>query len=381
MNFDFSDEQRLLKESVERLLADRYGFEDRGKFIASEGGFSRAIWQEYADLGLLALPFSEEDGGIGGGPEEIMIAMQAFGRVLAIEPFLSGVVIAASVLRTGGNAEQRAVLVPDIAGGALSIGFAHSEAGAGYRLAHVETTARAADGGYLLDGAKTLVLHGGSAHKLIVSARLSGDAGSENGIGLFLVDADAPGVARRDYPTQDGMRAAEITLSGVKVEADALLGGSENALPVIRQAVDEAIAALCAEAVGAMEVSLEATVEYLKTRKQFGRAIGEFQALQHRAAEMVVDLEQARSMAMYATMMSRHPDPRQRGAAVSAAKVQISKSAKTIGQGCVQLHGGVGVTMEYQIGHFFKRLSMIEKAFGDTDFHLDRLAEAGGLAA
>lgn len=381
MNFDFSDEQRLLKESVERLLADRYGFEDRGRFIASEGGFSRDIWAEYADLGLLALPFSEDDGGIGGGPEEIMITMQAFGRVLAIEPFLSGVVMPASVLRNGASMAQRAALVPEIAGGTALVAFAHSEVGAGYRLAHVETTARAVEGGYLLDGAKTLVLHGGSAQKLIVSARISGDSGSESGIGLFLIDADQPGVVRRDYPTQDGMRAAEITLAGVQVGADALLGGSANALPVIRQAVDEAIAALCAEAVGAMEASLETTVEYLKTRKQFGRAIGEFQALQHRAAEMVVELEQARSMAMYATMMSRHPDPRQRSTAVSAAKVQISKSAKAIGQGCVQLHGGVGVTMEYQIGHFFKRLSMIEKAFGDTDFHLDLLADAGGLAA
>lgn len=381
MNFEFSDEQRLLKDSIDRLLADKYGAEERRRFIAAEGGFSPAIWQEYADLGLLALPFAEEDGGIGGGAEEIMIAMQAFGRVLAIEPYLSSVVIAASILHNGASAEQRAALVPGIGEGTLRLAFAHSESAAGYRLPHVGTTAKAEGAGFVLEGAKTLVLHGASAHKLIVSARLEGAVESEAGVGLFLVDGDAPGVTRRDYATQDGMRAAEITLSGVKVGTEALLGGSRNALPAIRQATDEAIAALCAEAVGAMEVALEITVDYIKTRKQFGRAIGEFQALQHRASEMVVDLEQARSMAMYATMMSRHPDAGQRTRAVSAAKIQIAKSAKAIGQGCVQLHGGVGVTMEYQIGHVFKRLTMIEKAFGDTDFHLDLLAAAGGIAA
>lgn len=379
MNFDFSDEQRLLKDSIERLLADRYGFEARRGYMTEDGGFSLDIWQEFADLGLLALPFAEEDGGIGGGAEDIMIAMQAMGRVLAVDPFLPAVVIAASVLRNGAGADQRAALVPAIAEGGLRLAFAHSESAAGYRLAHVGTTARAEGEGFTLDGQKTLVLHGGSAQRLIVSARLGGKAEDEAGIGLFLVDADAPGVSRHDYPTQDGMRAAEITLSGVKVGADALLGGNRDALLVIRQAVDEAIAALCAEAVGAMEATLEITVDYLKTRQQFGRAIGDFQALQHRASEMVVELEQARSMAMYATMMARHPDAGQRSRAVSAAKVQVSKSAKLIGQAAVQLHGGVGMTMEYQVGHYFKRLTMIEKAFGDADWHLDQLSQAGGL--
>ena len=225
MNFEFSDEQRLLKDSIERLLADKYGAEDRRRFIAMEGGFSPAIWQEYADLGLLALPFAEEDGGIGGGAEEIMIAMQAFGRVLAIEPYLSSVVIAASLLRNGASAEQRAALVPGIGEGALRLAFAHAESAAGYRLAHVGTTAKAEGAGFVLNGAKTLVLHGASAHKLIVSARLEGAVESEAGIGLFLVDGEAAGVTRRDYATQDGMRAAEITLAGVKVGAEALLGG------------------------------------------------------------------------------------------------------------------------------------------------------------
>jgi pimeloyl-CoA dehydrogenase small subunit len=379
MNFDFSDEQRLLKDSIERLLAKRYGFEARRSYIAAEGGFSPDIWQEFADLGLLALPFSEEEGGIGGGAEEIMIAMQAMGRVLTVEPFLSAVVIAASILRNGANTRQRADLVPQIADGTLRLAFAHCEKAAGYRLAHVDTIARTQGTGFVLDGHKTLVLHGGSAQKFIVSARLAGEVEDEAGIGLFLVEASLPGITRHDYSTQDGMRAAEITLSGVILEADALLGNNHDALPVIKQAVDEAIAALTAEAVGAMEAALEITVEYLKTRKQFGRAIGDFQALQHRASEMVVELEQARSMAMYATMMSRNLDASERARTVSAAKIQISKSAKAIGQACVQLHGGVGMTMEYQIGHYFKRLTMIEKAFGDTDWHLDQLSKAGGL--
>lgn len=379
MNFDFSDEQRLLKESIERLLANRYGFEARRGYIAGDGGFSAEIWQEFADLGLLALPFAEEDGGIGGGAEEIMIAMQAMGRVLAVEPFLPAIVMAASVLRNGASAGQRAALVPAIADGSLRLAFAHSESAGGYRLAHVGTIARAEGAGFVLDGSKTLVLSGGSAQKLLVSARLAGENEDEAGIGLFIVDADAPGVSRHDYPTQDGMRAAEIAFNGVKLASDALLGGNRDAFAIIRQAVDEAIAALTAEAVGAMEAALEITVEYLKTRKQFGRAIGDFQALQHRASEMVVELEQARSMAMYATMMSRNPDAQERARSVSAAKIQVSKSARAIGQASVQLHGGVGMTMEYQIGHYFKRLTMIEKAFGDIDWHLDHLAKVGGL--
>lgn len=381
MNFDFTDEQRLLEESVSRLMADRYGAEDRRKYIAGEGGFSADIWAAYAELGLLALPFAEEDGGIGGGAEEVMIVMQALGKALAIDPFLPSVVIASALLRHGASAEQRAEIVPGIVEGSARLAYAHGEANAGYRLSHVGTTARAEGGGYVLDGAKTLVLHGGTATGFIVSARLSGKVTDRDGIGLFLVDADAPGLSRRDYPTQDGMRAAEVTLSGVKLPASALLGGSTNALPVIEAVTDEAIAALCAEAVGAMDAALETTVEYLKTRKQFGRAIGDFQALQHRASEMLVELEQARSMGMYATMMSRSADAAARARAISAAKLQIHRSARLIGQAAVQLHGGVGMTMEYQIGHYFKRLTMIEKAFGDTDFHMDRLADAGGLAA
>lgn len=377
MNFDLSDEQRLLRDSLSRLMADQYGFEDRRRYMSMEGGLNPALWAAFAEMGLLALPFPEADGGIGGGAEETMIVMEALGRALALEPFLHAVVIPACLLRHLGSGAERAEIVPMIASGEMRPAFAHGEAGAGYRTGHVETRAKASGDAFALDGVKTLVVHGGSATHLIVSARLSGAAGDENGIGLFIIDAASPGVIRRDYPTQDGMRAAEITLEG----AIGRRIGTGEAFPALAAAADEAVAALCAEAVGAMEAALELTVDYLKTRKQFGRAIGDFQVLQHRAAEMVIELEQARSMAIYATMMARSDDADARARAVSAAKLQISRSAKLMGQSAVQLHGGVGMTIEYAIGHYFKRLTMIEKAFGDTDFHLDRLSAAGGLLA
>lgn len=381
MDFDLNDEQRLLKESIDRLLADRHGFEQRQGYIRAEGGYDRALWQEYADLGLTALPFREEDGGIGGGPEEVMLVMEAFGRALAVEPYLPGVVMAAALVNALADGAQRAELVPGIASGETRLAIAHAEAGAGHRLSHVATSARETAGGWLLDGAKTLVIHGGSADAFLLTARISGDANDEKGLGIFLVPAGATGLSRRDYPTQDGMRAAELTLDGVKLDASALLGDNREAFPALAGMQDEAIAALCAEAVGAMEKALELTVEYLKVRRQFGRPIGDFQVLQHRAADMLIELEQARSMAIYATMMTREPDAGVRSRAISAAKVQIGKAARFIGQQAVQLHGGIGVTMEAAIGHYFKRLTMIEKAFGDTDHHMERLAEAGGLAA
>lgn len=381
MDFDLNDEQRLLKESITRLMADRYGFEDRQRLIRAEGGDDRALWRDYADLGLLALPFREEDGGIGGGPEEVMLVMEAFGRALAVEPYLTGVVMVASLINALADDARRAALVPGVVSGETRLAIAHAEMGAGNRLSHVATTARAGGEGWALDGAKTLVLHGGTADAFLLTARIAGETGDESGLGVFLVPADAPGLTRRDYPTQDGMRAAELTLAGVKLDANALLGGGHDAFPALARMQDEAIAALCAEAVGAMEKALELTVDYLKVRKQFGRPIGEFQVLQHRAAEMLIELEQSRSMAIYATMMAREENGAVRSRAISAAKVQIGKAARFIGQQAVQLHGGIGVTMEAAIGHYFKRLTMIEKAFGDTDHHMERLAAAGGLAA
>jgi pimeloyl-CoA dehydrogenase small subunit len=379
MDFDLTEEQRLLKESVERFIADRYDFEQRKAFAKNDAGYSSENWSQFAELGLLAIPFAEEHGGFGGGPIETMIVMEAFGRGLVLEPYLSTVVLGGGLLRHGGSDAQKSELIPKIASGDLRLAFAHGERQARYDLADVETRAKKSGSGYMLEGDKSLVLNGDSADMLIVSARLAGGQRDRNGIGLFLVDANAKGVSRRGYPTQDGLRAAEISLSGVEVSADRVL--SEEALPMIERVVDEAIAALAAEAVGAMAEMHALTVDYLKTRKQFGVTIGSFQALQHRAVDMFVALEQARSMAMFATMTADDDNAEARSNAISAAKVQIGRSAKIVGQGAIQLHGGVGMTMELKVGHYFKRATMIDVVFGDADYHLARLAEAGSFAA
>jgi pimeloyl-CoA dehydrogenase small subunit len=376
MDFDLTEEQRLLRESVERLMSDRYDFEQRRAYARAPEGWSGEVWAQYAEMGLLGLPFAEAEGGFGGGPVELMIVMEAFGRGLILEPYLASVVLAGGLLRHAASAGQRAALLPALIAGERRLAFAHAERQARYHLADVATTAKREGGRWRLDGEKSLVLHGDSAQQLIVSARVSGGRRDREGIGLFLLDANAAGVRRRGYPTQDGLRAAEIGLDGVEATA---LGEPGTALPAIERVVDEAIAALCAEAVGAMAALHALTLDYLKTRKQFGRAIGEFQVLQHRAVDMFVALEQARSMAMFAAMMAGEADAGARHRAIAAAKVQIGRSGRTIGQEAIQLHGGIGMTMEYKAGHYFKRLTMIDLLFGDTDTHLAALAEAGGL--
>jgi pimeloyl-CoA dehydrogenase small subunit len=378
MNFDLTEEQQLLKDSVTRLLADRYSFENRKGFRASPEGWSRDLWRQYAEIGLLGVPFSESDGGFGGGAVETMLILEAFGRALTLEPYLATVVLAGGLIRRGASAEQRAALIPQIASGELLLAFAHAERQSGHDLFDVGATARKDGASFVLNGEKGLALHGDVADKLIVSARSAGGRRDVAGVGLFLVDAKAEGVARRGYPTQDGMRAAEVALTNVRVEPRDVLGDPVGGAPLIERVVDEAIAALSAEAVGAMGEALVMTVDYLKTRKQFGVAIGSFQALQHRASDMVVALEQARSMMMLATMMAGEENVGERRKAISAAKVQIGRSARFIGQQAIQLHGGIGMTMEYKLGHLFKRLTMIDIAFGDADYHLEWLRRSEG---
>jgi pimeloyl-CoA dehydrogenase small subunit len=379
MDFELSDEQRLLKDSVERLATQRYDFESRKKFMAEPDGWSRTLWKQYVDLGLTALPFSEDYGGVGGGPVETMIVMEAFGRALALEPYFATVVLGGGFLRHGASDAVKSELLPKVAAGETLLSFAHTERQARYDLADVAVTAKKDGAGYVLDGAKSLALHGDCADKIIVSARVSGAQRDKNGIGLFLVDAKAEGVARRGYPTVDGLHAAEVTLANVKVGADAAIGEPGNAFPLIERVVDAGIAALAAEAVGAMSAMHEITVDYLKQRKQFGVPIGNFQVLQHRAGDMLIALEQARSMAMLATMMSEEPNAAERRKAIAAAKVQIGRSGKIVGEGAIQLHGGIGMTMEYKVGHYFKRVTMIDKTFGDADYHLAALARMGGI--
>ncbi len=380
MDFDLSEEQRLLRDSVDRMIDDAYGnFEMRGSYMTEPRGFAEPLWARYAELGLLGLPFAEADGGFGGGPVETMLVMEAVGRGLALEPYLATVILGGGFVRLGGTAAQKQRIIPRIADGSLRLAFAHGEPQARYDLADVATTARETGAGFVLDGAKTLALHGDSADLLVISARIRGERRARDGIALFLVNADAPGLARRGYRTQDGQRAAEVTLSDVRVPADGAIGVPGEALALIEQVVDIALAAVSAEAVGAMQALHTMTVEYLKTRKQFGVPIGSFQALQHRAADMLVALEQARSMAMYAAMMADAPDATERHAAIAAAKVQVNDSARMIGQAAIQLHGGIAMTRDYKAGHYFKRLTMIESLFGDTDHHLRTVAAGEGL--
>jgi pimeloyl-CoA dehydrogenase small subunit len=378
MDFDLSEEQRLLKESLDRLIGERYAFEQRKTYAQNAEGWSRELWAQYAELGLLGLPFAEHHGGSGGGPVETMLVMEAFGHALVLEPYFATVVLGGGFLRHGASDALCADLVPKITDGSLTLAFAQTERHSRWNLADVSTTARRDGAGWVLDGEKGVVLHGDTADKMIVTARLGGGQRDRDGVGVFVVDAQAAGVSRRGYPTQDGLRAAEVTLTGVRVDPDDVLGEPGAGLPLVERVVDEAIAALCAEAVGAMAVMHELTVDYLKTRRQFGREIGSFQVLQHRAVDMLVALEQARSMAMFATMMAAEDNPAERRDALSAAKVQIGRSGKFVGQQAIQLHGGIGMTMEYKVGHYFKRVTMIDTMFGDAGHHLRELARRGG---
>src|SRR6202048_4205468 len=379
MDFDLTEEQRLLKDSVDVLLTDSYDFEARKKYQKEKGGWSKSVWSKLAEQGLLGLPFAEADGGFGAGAVETMIVMEALGKALVLEPYLATVVIGGGFLRHGGSAEQKVAHIPGIIDGSKTFAFASLEKNSRHDLWDISPAAKKKGVAYIIDGEKFVVLNGESADMLIVTARTKGDQRDAGGIGVFLVPGNARGVAKKGYPTQDGLHAADITFTGVEVGADAAIGDPENALPLIERVVDDARTAMCAEAVGIMDESLKTTVEYLKTRTQFGVPIGSFQTLQHRAADMFVAVEQARSMSMFATMASDFDDAKERATAIAAAKVQIGKSGKFVGQQSIQLHGGIGMTQEAKIGHYFKRLTMIENSFGDTDYHLRRVTNSGGL--
>jgi pimeloyl-CoA dehydrogenase small subunit len=379
MDFDLSEEQRLLKESVDGLLTDSYDFDARKKYMKEKGGWSKAAWGKLAEQGLLGLPFTEADGGFGAGGVETMIVMEALGKALVLEPYLATVVIGGGFLRHGGSDAQKAAHVPAIIDGSKTFAFAQLEKNSRYDLHDVATTAKKKGNGWVIDGEKFVVLNGENADTLIVTARTKGDRRDKTGVGVFLVPSNSKGITKKSYPTQDGLHAADITFTGVEVGADAAIGNPEDGLALIERVVDDARMALCAEAVGLMDESLKTTVEYIKTRKQFGVAIGTFQSLQHRASDMFVAVEQARSMSMFATMATEFDDAKERAKAIAAAKVQIGKSAKFVGQQSIQLHGGIGMTQEAKIGHYFKRLTMIENTFGDTDYHLRRVTDAGGL--
>ncbi len=379
MDFDFTEEQQIIKGAVERLVEDHYGEFERRKIYQKEpGGFARSIWRDFAAIGLTGLPFDESMGGAGGGPVETMIVMEAIGRGLCLEPFLPTVVLAGTALRLAANEGQREAIIGPIIRGEMIVSLAYNERQGRYDLFDVATSARPIDGGHVINGQKSVVMHGESADKFIVSTRTAGERRDKGGITLFIVDAKAEGLEVHGYESQDGQRVAELTFNDVPVAGDAVLGEPGEGLALLEAVIDHGIAAVAAEAVGAMDALHGLTLEYLKTRNQFGVPIGSFQVLQHAAVDMMVALEQARSMAMFAAMMVDAP-PEERTRAMSAAKVQINRSARQVGQQAVQLHGGIGMTFEYKGAHYFKRLTVIEALFGDADYHLDRLGKAGGL--
>jgi pimeloyl-CoA dehydrogenase small subunit len=373
MDFSFTEEQTLLRNSVQKFVQNGYTFDMRRAIAKSETGWKRENWKQFAELGLLGAPFSEDFGGLGGGPVETMIIMEEFGRGLVIEPYLGTVVLAGGFLSHGGSKAQKEQFIPEIVEGKRVFAFAFAEPQGRYNLADLAVTAKKAGAGYTLNGHKAVVIGAPWADSLIVTARTGGGQRDEKGVSVFVVDKKAKGVSCRDYPTVDGLRASEITFENVALGADALIGPEGGGLPLVERVVDEGIAALSAEAIGAMKVLNDTTVEYCKTRKQFGVPIGKFQVLQHRMVDMFMNYEQSVSITFMVTLKLGESDTERRKAA-SAAKVQIGKAGRFIGQNAVQLHGGMGMTDELNVGHFFKRLTMIDTMFGNVDHHLKRYA-------
>ncbi len=369
MNFDYNEEQQLLADSVRRFLAKDYGFEARKKIVASPEGWSAAVWATLAEMGLTGLPISPDYGGFGGGAVDLMGVMEAAGDALLVEPYLATVGLGAQLIARGGSEAQKKRILRGVVEGKVRLAFAHTEAGARYNLAHVRAAARKSGSGWTLEGEKRVVLGAPMAEHLVVSAK------SDRGISLFLVERGAKGLGIKPYVTLDEQRAADITFKGVSVGADALIGKEGEALPLVEEVVDFATALICAEAVGAMKFACDTTLEYLKTRKQFGVPIGTFQALQHRMVDMFIAYEQAKSMACLAcSRADAAADPRERSRAISAAKIKIADNCRHVSQESVQLHGGMGMTEELKVSHTFRRLTVIAQQFGDADHHLARFA-------
>ncbi len=383
MEFSLNPEQQQLNDSLRRYLDKAYTFESRRQQVKSGAPFSDKHWQAFAEFGLLGIGIPEEYGGLGAtenAAEDAMVVMESFGRSLVVEPYLSTVILCGGLVRDLGAPSQCAALLPDMVAGGKTLALAAFERAGRYQLSHVSTTARRDGDGYVLNGVKSVALNADSADTLIVSARTRGGVGEEDGISLFLVGHDTAGLARRAYPTFDGSRAAQIELKDVRVGGAAMLGPEHNAYAALEHAIDRGIAAMCAEAVGAMDALVAQTLEYLKTRKQFGVAIGTFQALQHRMVDMFIAAEQARSITMLATLKVNSTDVAERRRAVAAAKSLVGQSARMVGQQAVQLHGGMGVTDELPISHYFKRLTAIDLTFGDAHYHRGRLGEMLALA-
>lgn len=373
MDFTLSEEQQLLKDSVERFVRENYELSQRREHVASDDGFSRGHWATMAELGWLGAAMPEEYGGIGGGAAETMVIMEGFGNGLVVEPYFATAVLGGNLMLRGGNDAQKSALLPALVEGKLMLAFAYAEPRSRYDLHHVETTAKKKGGGYVLNGQKGVVVHGGTADKLIVSARTAGSARDRDGITLFLIDRDAKGVTLRGYQTIDGLRAAELELDNVSVGTDGVLGAVDSGITLIEDTARRGMAALAAEAVGVMDKMQALTNEYLQTREQFGRPLGKFQALQHRMVDILIACEESRS-ATYVANLRLDDDADACDQATTAAKVKIGQCGRLVGQSAIQLHGGMGMTDEMAIGHYFKRLAMIDLMFGDHAHHLKRYA-------
>ncbi|MDB6090671.1 MAG: acyl-CoA dehydrogenase [Gammaproteobacteria bacterium] len=380
MDFTLSDEQRALQDSVQRYVSRQYAFESRRAIERTAAGWSPQVWQDLADLGVLGINVPQEHGGLGYGPIETLLVMNLFGSCLLLEPYAASAVVATAVLRDSASTHLQASWLPRLVRGEAVATLAHFEPTSRFDARQVRSRATLANGGYVLQGQKALVEHA-AADILLVSARIAGADDAQEGVSLFVVPRDAPGLSLRSCRTLDGRSAADIALESVEVPASARVGMDGGALAVIERSLGFGTAALCAEAVGAMQALVDATVAHLKTRQQFGRPIGSFQALAHRAADMLLELEQARSMSFLAAVRSMGADDRERQRALSAAKVITNRAARFIGQQAVQLHGGMGMTDELQVGHWFKRLAAIEMTLGDTDTHLQRFAALGTFPA
>ena len=375
MSFTFTEDQKLLSESADRFVLDDYNFETRRKIIGQDGGFDRDNWEKFAELGWLALPIAEEYGGLGGSTVDTAVLLESFGRGLVVEPYQSCIVLSAGLLQFAGNEEQKRQHLPSIAEGKTLLSFAHIEPTSRFNLCHIRTTATKQGDCFVVDGEKAIVHNAETADYFILSARTEGDINDENGITLFLVPSSSRGIEMRSYPTIDGLRASEISFNSVKVDKQNVLGELNKAAESIQKVVDRACVLLCAEAAGAMDTAVKLTVDYIKNREQFGQAIGSFQVLQHRAVEMLGAKDFSRALTYRAAGAIDQSNASERMRAVSAAKVEMGRSGKLIGQEGIQLHGGMGMTDDMPIGHFFKRLTMIDAIFGNVDFHRKRFAQ------
>ncbi len=373
MDFSFSEEQTLLRNSISKFLADHYTFEIFKTISRTEPGWRQEYWSRFAELGLLGASLPEAYGGLGGGPVDTMIVMEEFGRSLVVEPFVQTVVVGGNFFVLGGNEAQKSEWLPKIANGETVIAFAFAEPQGRYNFADLTTTAKKQGAGYVVNGHKAVVLGAPWADALLVTARTAGGQRDEKGVTVFVVDKKSKGISTRDYPTIDGLRASEITFENVEVPAANVVGAADGGLALVEHVTDCAIAAHCAEAVGAMKVLLDTTVEYSKTRKQFGVPIGKFQVLQHRMVDMFMNREQSASITLMVTLKLGE-GAIERKKAASAAKVQIGRAGRFIGQNAVQIHGGMGMTDELNVGHYFKRLTMIDTLYGNVDHHLKRYA-------